>query len=59
MIDFILNRKKHSIILNCLLINNKDTDKNRFTIDSTEIKDAEYINNNWYSNLMQPPTFNK
>ena len=88
MIDSILTRKKHSIVLDRLLINNKDTGEKRFTIDPDEIKHAvtdhfqnfaipnsraypmsrkwkaqyrpkDYINDNWYSNLMQPPTFDE
>jgi hypothetical protein len=88
MIDSILNRKKCSIIIDRLLINNYETGEKRFTIDPDEIKEAainhfqnfavpnspirpisrkwkaqyrpkDYINDNVYSNLMQPPTFDE
>ena len=40
MIDSILNCKKHSIILDCLLIYNHNTGEKRFTVNPDEIKIA-------------------
>ena len=40
MIDSILNRNKHSIVLDHLLIYNNDTNDKRFTVEPNEIKNA-------------------
>src|SRR4051812_2885969 len=88
MIDSILNRKKRTIVIDRLLIEDSSTNTKRFTIDPAEIKQVainhfqnyalpdfparqmdnkrkqqyrprDFINMNWYSNLMQPPTFDE
>ena len=88
MIDSILNRKKRSIVMDRLLIDDQLSGSKRFTIDPDEIKSAaidhfqnyalptspsrpltckwiqqykpkDYINKDWFSNLLQPPTFDE